>query len=204
LPATFWPAAIAAAFAFALMAGTALARGGGGRGGAMAHPPAPHGASPARMRMPTPLSPGATLPRASALTAAPAPSVRAQPLASASSLAQTTNTGVAVTIAPPAPAAAATQPSAIGDPTPALAPLAPLSSQLPEQFATSSVAQPNSALSPGGSSGSPSETAPSAPGGGGKTLADCMGFWDRETHMTKAEWRGACIRSMQEYPSVFR
>jgi hypothetical protein len=57
------------------------------------------------------------------------------------------------------------------------------------------------ALSPGVSA-SPSESAPSAPGGGGKSLADCMGFWDRETHMTKAEWKAACVRTMQEYPTV--
>jgi hypothetical protein len=44
--------------------------------------------------------------------------------------------------------------------------------------------------------------APSAPGGGGKTLSDCMGFWDRETHMTKTEWKAACLRTMQDYPSV--
>jgi hypothetical protein len=87
---------------------------------------------------------------------------------------------------------------------PQLAPIAPLSPQLPEQFATSSIVQPNLALTPGTSGSSPSETAPSAPGGGGKTLADCMGFWDRGTHMTKAEWKAACVRSIQEYPSVFR
>jgi hypothetical protein len=29
-----------------------------------------------------------------------------------------------------------------------------------------------------------------------------MGFWDRETHMTKAQWRTACLRTMQEHPSV--
>jgi hypothetical protein len=55
------------------------------------------------------------------------------------------------------------------------------------------------ALSPGAS---PSESAPSKPGGGGKSLQDCMGFWDRDTHMTKAEWRVACKRTMQEYPTV--
>ncbi|HJU31095.1 MAG TPA: hypothetical protein VJ740_06570 [Hyphomicrobiaceae bacterium] len=54
------------------------------------------------------------------------------------------------------------------------------------------------ALSPGSSS----STAPSTPGGGGKTLADCMGFWERETHMTKAQWRVACQRTMKEYPSI--
>jgi hypothetical protein len=93
---------------------------------------------------------------------------------------------------------------------PQLAPVAPLSPQLPTQFATGGARQPSLALSPGSpsspgsSSASPSESAPSAPGGGGKTLADCMGFWDRETHMTKAEWRAACLRTMQEYPSVFQ
>jgi len=29
-----------------------------------------------------------------------------------------------------------------------------------------------------------------------------MGFWDAATHMTKGEWRAACKRSMQEFPSV--
>ena len=71
-------------------------------------------------------------------------------------------------------------PSEIAAPTPELAPIAPLSPQLQTQFSTGGVAQPNMALSPGGSSSaSPSESAPSAPGGGGKSLADCRGFWDR-------------------------
>jgi hypothetical protein len=51
---------------------------------------------------------------------------------------------------------------------------------------------------------SPSESAPSAPGGGGKTLADCMGFWDKATHMTKAEWKAACLRTMTEFPDIMR
>ena len=85
---------------------------------------------------------------------------------------------------------------------PQLAPVAPLSPQLPTQFATGGSTPSNLALSPGTSSGSQSEAAPSAPGGGGGTLADCMGFWDRETHMTKPEWKAACLRTLQEYPSV--
>jgi hypothetical protein len=98
-----------------------------------------------------------------------------------------------------------TPPSAIAAPVPELAPIAPLSPQLPTQFATGGVTQPNLALSPSASSAaSPSESAPSAPGGGGKSLADCMGFWDRETHMSKAEWKAACLRTMQEYPTVLR
>jgi hypothetical protein len=29
-----------------------------------------------------------------------------------------------------------------------------------------------------------------------------MGFWDAGTHMSKSEWRGACKRSMAEFPEV--
>jgi hypothetical protein len=106
----------------------------------------------------------------------------------------------------PPPPDRVTPPSAIASPEPELAPIAPLSPQLQTQFATGGgVAQPNLALSPGTSSAaSPSESAPSAPGGGGKSLADCMGFWDRETHMSKAEWKAACARTMQDYPTVQR
>ena len=105
----------------------------------------------------------------------------------------------------PPPPDRVTPPSAIAAPEPELAPIAPLSPQLPTQFATGGVTQPNLALSPSASSApSPSESAPSAPGGGGKSLADCMGFWDRETHMSKAEWKAACVRTMQEYPTVLR
>jgi len=109
------------------------------------------------------------------------------------------------TTPPLPPSEAVTPPSAIAAPMPELAPLPPLSPQLQTQFATGGVVQPNMALSPGASSSaSPSESAPSAPGGGGKSLADCMGFWDRETHMTKTEWKAACVRTMQDYPTVLR
>jgi hypothetical protein len=76
--------------------------------------------------------------------------------------------------------------------------VAPLSPQLPTQFATGGAggaAQSNLALSPG-ASGSSSQSTPSAPGGGGKTLKDCMGFWEAATHMSKAEWKAACLRTM--------
>ena len=33
-------------------------------------------------------------------------------------------------------------------------------------------------------------------GGGSDTLEGCIGFWDRATHMTKAEWKVACQRSI--------
>jgi hypothetical protein len=77
--------------------------------------------------------------------------------------------------------------------------IAPPLPQLPEQFSTGgSTSASTLALSPG-STGSPS-----TPGGGGKDLASCMGFWDRATHMSKPEWRAACLRTMDEYPSVTR
>jgi hypothetical protein len=37
---------------------------------------------------------------------------------------------------------------------------------------------------------------PSRPGGGGESLEACMGFWDSGTHMTRAEWRRACQRTL--------
>ncbi len=103
------------------------------------------------------------------------------------------------TVAPPT-----MPPSAIGTPMERVPDIAPLSPQLPEQFATGGTTTSTLALSPGASSGSPSESAPSAPGGGGKSLQACMGFWDRATHMTKAEWKGACLRTMEEFPDVMR
>jgi hypothetical protein len=103
------------------------------------------------------------------------------------------------TVAPPT-----MPPSAIGAPMERVPDIAPLSPQLPEQFATGGTTTSTLALSPGSSSSSPSESAPSAPGGGGKTLKDCMGFWERATHMTKAEWKAACLRTMDEFPDVQR
>ena len=109
--------------------------------------------------------------------------------------------GVITSGPPPSPASPSTSAPAsqLGAPAPQAPAIAPLSPQLPSQFATGGAAgSGNLALSPG----SPSEQAPSAPGGGGKTLAACMGFWEKATHMTKAEWREACKRTMQDYPSV--
>jgi hypothetical protein len=77
--------------------------------------------------------------------------------------------------------------------------IAPPLPQLPEQFSTGGSTGVNTlALSPGATG------SPSTPGGGGKDLASCMGFWDRATHMSKPEWRAACLRTMEEYPSVTR
>jgi hypothetical protein len=49
---------------------------------------------------------------------------------------------------------------------------------------------------------SPSQAAPSLPGGGGKTLQDCMGFWDKATHMSKQQWRAACQRTLNRIENL--
>lgn len=90
------------------------------------------------------------------------------------------------------------RPSQVRQPAPQAAPVAPLSPQQQTQFATGGTPNSNLALSPG----SPSESTSIAPGGGGKSLEACMGFWEPPTHMTKAEWRVACKRTMQDYPNV--
>jgi hypothetical protein len=50
----------------------------------------------------------------------------------------------------------------------------------------------------GGSSGIPLQ------GGGRDTLEGCIGFWDRATHMTKAEWKVACQRSIVHREEIQR
>jgi hypothetical protein len=50
----------------------------------------------------------------------------------------------------------------------------------------------------GGSSGVPLQ------GGGLDTLEGCISFWDRATHMTKAEWKVACQRSIVHREEIQR
>ena len=76
--------------------------------------------------------------------------------------------------------------------------IAPSLPQLPDQFATGG----SSGVDLSSGSSSPSQSAPSTPGGGGKGLAACMGFWEPATHMSRPEWRATCLRTMQEYPSL--
>ena len=222
-----WPLAMATALTSALMVGAAHARGGGGHAGAIAHPmtstshmgamPSPtiglsgvHSALPGGMLR----QPGGAMRAPFAATITP-PAIVGRPRTMQGPVGATAGNGSASaaaaaaarlrlnsgfgTIPTPLPQGVA-PPSEIAAPTPELAPIAPLSPQLQTQFSTGGVAQPNMALSPGGSS----SAAPSTPGGGGKSLADCMGFWDRETHMTKTEWKAACVRTMQDEPSVLR
>jgi len=90
---------------------------------------------------------------------------------------------------------APTPQSAIGAPMQRVQPVAPLSPSLQTPSTSSGRSTQRSTGSGVAGTGSPSESAPSAPGGGGKTLLDCMRFWDRDTHMSKTEWRAACQRS---------
>jgi hypothetical protein len=46
------------------------------------------------------------------------------------------------------------------------------------------------------------EAASIAAQGRGTTLQECMALWDAGTHMSKAEWRAACKRTMvREFPA---
>ena len=168
--------------------------GAGMRGGMLPQPPGP-------LRSPSTIVPSAIVSRPQTLQSPfGATSRNGRASAGAAGL---LNSGIGAIPTPPPEGV--TPQSEVASPAPEPAPIAPLSPQLQTQFSTDGVAQPNLALSPGAaSSASPSESAPSAPGGGGKSLADCMGFWDRETHMTKAEWKAACMRTMQDEPTVLR
>jgi hypothetical protein len=165
----------------------------GGHGGA--RPPAvmPRQSALRRMR-----SPPAGAARQPAIVGRPqimrAPGAVPRNTGSAAASSLFLNSGIGII---PTPPPSPTPPAEIAAPVPELAPIAPLSPQLQTQFSTGGVVQPNMALSPGGSS-------TSTPGGGGESLADCMGFWDRETHMTKAEWKTACTRTMEDYPNISR
>jgi hypothetical protein len=195
--------------------GAAYARGGG-YGGSLGHPimssPGLATAHSPGLNLPGvhlgPALPGAT-PHQFAPTGAsrapagaimpPASGGKSQPtqargamggnIASSRAAAALTNFGFGVGTIPIPPAPAPTPPPEIAAPAPELAPIAPLSPQLDTQFSTGGVVQqPNMALSPGAS--------PSMPGGGGDTLADCMGMWDAGTHMSTVEWREACARTL--------
>jgi hypothetical protein len=178
--------AVLMAAAISLIAAAAEARGGGGShsgGGARAGSAMGSGAMSLTI-------PSARAPQSGALGAA------------ASGPPSSSSSGDTLSVSPPQPppsaAASPSPPSQIGQPAPQAAAIAPLSPQLQTQFATGGTTNSNLALSPG----SPSESAPSTPGGGGKTLQACMNFWEPATHMSKTEWRDACKRTMEEYPNV--
>jgi hypothetical protein len=97
---------------------------------------------------------------------------------------------------------APTPPSAIGPPMTTLAPLSPLSPQLTTIPLTGGSVRTDKLQSPSPLSTSPSESVQSTAGGGGRTLEDCIKFWDRGTHMTKSEWRAACQRSQHRLDNL--
>ena len=180
--------AVLMAAALSFIAGVAEARSGGGG----------HSLGAARLN-PT-LRPGTM---SLAMPPAQAPRSSATPGAAASGLPSSSSVGTTLSVAPPQPppngSVAPAAPSQIAQPVPQVPAIAPLSPQLETQFATGGTTNGNLALSPGGS---PTDSSPSTPGGGGKTLQACMGFWEPATHMSKTEWRAACERTMEDYPSL--
>jgi hypothetical protein len=106
--------------------------------------------------------------------------------------------------APTAPQTTTTPPppSAIGTPMTSPSPIAPLSPQTTTTPLTGGTIRTDRLPSPSALSASPSESAQSTAGGGGRTLEDCVKFWDRGTHMSKSEWRAACARSQHRLDNL--
>jgi hypothetical protein len=192
---TFHSALLMAA-AISLVTGAAEAHSSGGS----AHSVGAAGVrSTLRSSVPGSGAPGMslTMPRAQAPQSSAAPDPRASGPSSSSSGGGTLSAGPPQP--PPSGSASPAPPSQVGQPAPQPPTVTPLSPQLSTQFATGGTpTNSNLALSPGSSS----ESAPSTPGGGGKTLQACMIFWEPATHMSKIEWRAACQRTMQDDPSV--
>ena len=139
----------------ALIASAASAQTTGGARGSSAAP------SAARSTAPSPAPSAATRP------ATPSAPVTSIPAGSSGSGSRTRTPVTGVT--------PSTGSSSLLPPMQQAPQVAPPSQQLPTQFSTGGTTQSNLALSPG-ASGTSSSTTPSAPGGGGKTLKDCMGF----------------------------
>lgn len=176
-------AAIAANLAITALPHTAYARGGG-HGGMVGR----MGTAPSHALMPQALAPHTTA--SGAKQTGPQPPSQSQAAAAAASAAATTQSTPIPTSSLP--------PSAIAAPAPQAPAIAPLSAG-PGQIIDSSGGGPvrtDLTASSAASSASPSESAPSTPGGGGDTLQACMGFWDSGTHMSKVEWRAACTRTL--------
>jgi hypothetical protein len=102
---------------------------------------------------------------------------------------------------PPAPSIATPAPvSAVAAPALHVTPVAPLSPPVTTTVLTAGGNARIDSASP--SSTSPTEAAPDVAGGGGKSLADCMGFWEQATHMSKSEWRASCDRSQHRLEAL--
>jgi hypothetical protein len=163
--------ALAVALTLTMLVDMADARGGSRGKGARGRMPATAATRP--MSAATPAAAGTTATKASPTALAIANSV------------------ILPSTLPPAPTPAPV--SAIGAPAAQVTTIAPLSPPVTTTVLTAGGTARTASADP--SSTSPTEAAPSIAGGGGKTLQDCMGFWELATHMTKAEWKGACLRS---------
>jgi len=167
---------ILALVALVALSGAADAQGGYSRGGS-------NGTSVLSAPMPRPSAATATTLSAPAVQPSAAAAPRPGPA---------TIPGSALRSLQALPSPPATPPRAptavIGSPAlrlPAIAPLSP-----PDTT-------PTTTLTTGGSA-----RTDSTPGGGGKTLQDCLSFWDAQTHMSKTEWKAACARSMHRLENL--
>jgi hypothetical protein len=177
----------------------------GGFAGSEAMRSAPTQGPPMSLPLQSSRATGGVAPTSSSSSAVSTAPKSADPRASAGAAVLLNST---LSASPPAVPSAPTPISVIAAPEGQLQPLARLSSPLTtttvgtgRASATSTTASPYFSSS---APVSPSQAAPSLPGGGGGTLEDCMGFWDRATHMTKNEWRAACQRTLHRLDDVAR
>lgn len=190
-------AALTACLAASLTLCSAQAQQGSGSGGS--------GASGARSSGPSRSGPAAPAPRITAPTApSTLPGDTTTPGATATQpVTPSPAPGTATNPASPGRAQSepsqttpgTTPPAGTAQPAPQQQPVAPLSprTQSPVASGGGSARQDSGVGSRG--------LSPSAPGGGGKSLADCMKFWEPATHMTKQQWRAACQRTLQRVGS---
>ena len=172
-----WNIPILAVAALVAVSAEADAQGGYSRGGS-------NGTSVLSAPMPRPSAPTATTLSAPAVQPSAAPVAPRPGTATISGSALRTLSALPAPPAPPPPAPTAV----IGAPAPRLPPIAPLSP--PDTT-------PTTTLTTGGSA-----RTDSTPGGGGKTLQDCVSFWDAQTHMSKTEWKEACGRSVHRLENL--
>jgi hypothetical protein len=211
----------AALAALALTIDTASAQrsGGGSRGGsvgmhtgamgptAVRAAPTPQG-MPMRLPQLSTRSPGPVASTGSRSAVLRAPNSADPPAAKAGALLLLLNFNLSAPPSPTPPVPVAPPIPSVGAPVGELQPIAPLA--LPDTLATFGTGRPSAnatAASPYFSYSapeSPSQIAPTLPGGGGGTLKDCLEFWDRATHMTKKEWRAACQRTLHRLDDVTR
>jgi hypothetical protein len=78
-----------------------------------------------------------------------------------------------------------------------------LSASSPASAQKTSVSEPT--LRPAKERGNsvPADTAASGGMSKQKRISLCLESWDKQTHMSKREWRIACERSLKDYPDAF-